>query len=302
MIGYIHPGYAESLAEFGDPRKLTRCGGWILERQIPGFSCHDAMGCYPLFVCEDWTQLDSDLRALEGELVSLSLVTDPFGEYNGNYLKRCFEDVVIPLKEHFIVDLNQQIRKYVTEHHRRYARKALQCIHVEKPERPIDFIDEWVKLYEDLILKYDIKGIPAFSRRAFTQQLKIPGLVMFRAIHEESTVGILLWYVQGEVGYYHLGASSSLGYELHASFALFWRAMEYFQESRTRWLDLGGGAGVKNKFTDGLREFKRGWSTDAKTVYLCGRIFDHERYGEIVKAKGIAATDYFPAYRKDEFR
>lgn len=67
------------------------------------------------------------------------------------------------------------------------------------------------------------------------------------------------------------------------------------------WLDLGAGAGMANDGTNGLSLYKRGWSTDTRTVYLCGRIFDHKRYAEIVKAKGIAATDYFPAYRKGEF-
>jgi hypothetical protein len=41
--GYLRPGYAESL-EFGTPRELPRCGGWVLERQIPGFPDQDAMG------------------------------------------------------------------------------------------------------------------------------------------------------------------------------------------------------------------------------------------------------------------
>lgn len=32
---YSHPGYAESLSEFGVPRSLPRCGGWLLERAFP---------------------------------------------------------------------------------------------------------------------------------------------------------------------------------------------------------------------------------------------------------------------------
>ena len=56
MSGYMHLGYAESLVEFGTPRELPRSGGWVLERQIPGFSYRDAMGCYPLFACQDWSQ------------------------------------------------------------------------------------------------------------------------------------------------------------------------------------------------------------------------------------------------------
>lgn len=300
MTGYTHPDYAGSLAEFGTPRKLPRCGGWILERRIPGSSCSDATGCYPLFVCKDWSKLDADLKALEDELVSLSLVTDPFGNYDRNYLDQCFADVVIPFKEHFVVDLKQPIKKYVCKHHRRYARKALRRLHVEQAERPIDHIEDWSKLYEGLISKHDIKGISAFSRAAFNQQLKIPGLVMFRAAHEGSTVGILLWYVQEDVGYYHLGASNFLGYEMHASFALFWHALEYFKAKGLRWLDLGGGAGIQNDATDGLSEFKRGWSTGFRTAYFCGHIFNRDKYSEIMKRKGIASTKYFPGYRKGE--
>ncbi len=43
--GYLHPGYAESLAEFGTPRLLPRSEGWALEREAPGFPFRDAMGC-----------------------------------------------------------------------------------------------------------------------------------------------------------------------------------------------------------------------------------------------------------------
>ena len=78
--GYLHPGYAESLAEFGTPRELLRCGGWVLERQIPDFSYSDGMGCYPLFCCSDWSQLHKDLQDID-DLVALALVTDPFGSY-----------------------------------------------------------------------------------------------------------------------------------------------------------------------------------------------------------------------------
>ena len=79
--GYAHPFYAASLAEFGAPLRLPRCGGWVLERSVPGGHARDAMGCYPLFVCQDWRALAADLDDLDGP-VSLSLVSDPFGDYD----------------------------------------------------------------------------------------------------------------------------------------------------------------------------------------------------------------------------
>jgi hypothetical protein len=301
VVGYMHPGYAESLAEFGTPRELPRCGGWILERQIPGFPDRDAMGCYPLFVCKDWAQLGPDLDDIRTDLISLALVTDPFGGYDEACLHRCFKDVVIPFKDHFVVDLSCPIDTFVCSHHRRYARKALRDVQVERCQDPTQFNDEWVNLYATLIGRHNIKGIAVFSRLAFAKQLKAPGLVMFRAIYKETTVGMTLWYIQEEVGYYHLAAYSDTGYKLRASFALFWSAIGYFTSQGLRWLNLGAGAGTKGTGTDGLSRFKRGWSTGTRPAYFCGRIFDQDRYSEIVKAKGISATGYFPAYRKGEF-
>lgn len=300
VTGYTHPGYAESLAEFGTPRRLPRSGGWILERRIPGFSSVDAMGCYPLFCCQDWSQLFPDLEDIGNELVSLALVTDPFGEYDESYLRKCFRDVVIPFKGRFIVDLCCPINDIVSKHHRYYARKALENVSVERCHDPTLLLDEWVDLYATLIERHDLNGIKAFSRMAFAKQLSIPGIAMFRAISQGTTVGAHLWCVQGEVAYSHLAAFSPLGYDLMASYALYWSAIEYFAD-KVRWLDLGAGAGVESNGTDGLSQFKRGWSTGTRTAYFCGRVFDHARYSEIVKAKGVSVTDYFPAYRKGEF-
>ncbi|MGC9977430.1 MAG: hypothetical protein ABSC57_12100, partial [Syntrophales bacterium] len=187
-FGYLHPSYAESLAEFGTPRILPRCGGWVLQRQIPGFSCYDAMGCYPLFVCEDWSQLNSDLKALEGELVSLSLVTDPSGQYDSNLLHEIF-DVARPFKEHFVADLGKPLDTLVSKHNRYYARRSLRSISVERCEYPSEFIDEWADFYAVLTKRHNLGGIKAFSRAAFTKQLLIPGVVMFRALYQGAAIG-----------------------------------------------------------------------------------------------------------------
>lgn len=301
VAGYRHPDYAKSLEEFGIPFELPRSRGWILKRQIPGFPDYDAMSCYPLFTCQDWSQLEDDLEALVNDLVSLSAVIDPFGDYDALCLRRCFKDVVIPFKEHFLVNLGHSMKSFVSEHHRRYAHKALKCLRVEKAENTSQLVDDWVNLYANLINKHNIRGIQAFSQNSFYRQLGVPGIVVFHADYDGTTVGMLLWYVQGDVAYYHLGAFSDLGYELHASFALFWTAIEYFADEKLRWLNLGAGAGVKSDSADGLTRFKRGWSTDTRTAYFCGRIFDEAKYSEIVRVKKISDTDYFPAYRAGEF-
>jgi Acetyltransferase (GNAT) domain len=294
--GYMHPGYADSLQEFGQPHELPRCKGWLLKREIPGFADYDAMGCYPLFVCQDWTHLNCDLEHMGSDLVSIALVTDPFGLYDETSLRDCFRDLVMPFKQHFVIDLQRPI---VSAHHRYYARKALKSLTLEVCHNPVQFVDEWVALYDVLITRHNLKGIKAFSRKAFTIQLSIPGAVMVRAMHRGVPVAAHIWFMQGDVGYSHLEASSEEGYALGASYALYWFAIEQFSDG-ARWLDLGSGAGTKNDGGDGLSLFKRGWSPETRNAYFCGRIFDHKRYSEIAKANGSASTDYFPVYRKGE--
>ena len=88
------------------------------------------------------------------------------------------------------------------------------------------------------------------------------------------------------------------GYELGAAYALLWSAIEYFQERGIRWLSLGAGAGADGRESTGLTLFKRGWSTETRPVYLCGRIIDRLRYSEL--SATVGSTDYFPAYRNPD--
>ncbi len=301
VFGYAHPAYAESLAEFGLPRRLPESGGSVLERAVDGFDGRDAMGCYPLFACADWSKLQVDLEPLERDLICLSIVSDPFGEYTPEYLRQCFPDVTIPFKDHFIVDLRESPEKFVDSHHRRYARRALRNLEVTRIDNPSDCLDEWLSLYQELIARHHITGISAFSRTSLGMQLKVPGMVAMRARSDAETVGMLLWYAQDGRAYYHLGAYSNRGYDLRASFALFRYSLDYFAQQGFSWLNLGGGAGSASDAESGLTRFKRGWSTGTRTAYFCGRIFDRARYEQIAKAKGNNATDYFPAYRKGEF-
>jgi hypothetical protein len=260
------------------------------------------MGCYPIFVCQNWTRLDQDLEEIGKDLVSLSLVADPFGEYDLAYLRECFPDLAIPFKEHFVVDLSRSLETFVHSHHRRNARKASREMQVEQCSNPESFLEEWVALYSNLIEKHTITGMADLSRQSFARQLQVPGIVAFRAVHNDATVGMVLWYEQNNRAYYHLAAYSAAGYELRASFALFDYSIRYFAKQQCEWLSLGAGAGVKANEQSGLNRFKHGWSTGVRTAYFCGRIFDAKKYQEIMETRPGPPTSYFPAYRLGEFK
>ena len=298
MTGYHHKKYADSLSEFGQPMKLKHSGGWILKRNITDTPFKDAMGCYPLFVCRDWSLLPHDMQELEDDVVALSIVADPFGNYNPVFLKEFFTDVCIQFKTHYVADLQKPVEKFASKHHLRSAKKALTDLEIHCAEKPGQLLDRWIELYANLIHKHHIKGIARFSAKAFRQQLNIPGTVVFQADDSKETVGMAIFYVQNDVVYYHLGAYNRKGYEMRASFGIFWQAIHYFAETGLRWLNLGGGAGLNENADDGLSRFKRGWASETKAVYFCGRIFNKLKYSELVTRAGVPLSDYFPLYRQ----
>lgn len=301
--GYLSPAYTESLAEFGSPLALPRSGSWLLRRLVaPGIS--DAMGPYPLFCCRDWRALGADLDELAatGDApVSAVVVTDPFADCDPGLLAAAFRDRAVAFKEHFVADLSRPLSSFVSAHHRRYARR--DSLTVEVCADPLRWLDDWCTLYQNLCARHGIRGIPALSRAAFHRQLAVPGLIAFRASSGPDTLGMVLWYRQGDVAYYHLAAYSDEGYRQRASFPLFWLAFEHLAAAGVHWAGLGAGpsgGGSAGQGTDGLVRFKRGWSTATRTTYLCGRIFRAETYRALARERGFDETRYFPAYRQGE--
>lgn len=300
--GYLHPSYAASL-EYGEPRRLAASGGWLIQREIGATGARDAISCYPLLCCADWNRLEEDVRQLKDleDLVTVTVVTDPFGETSAEQLQRCFPDLARPFKEHFVVDLSRPAESVWDPHHRRNVRKGLQAVQVERVGQSVSCAAEWVALYTVLSARHGITGFAAFSPRALTAQLGVPGAVVFRASRDGQAAGMTVWYVQNDVAYYHLGAYTDDGYRQYASFALFAEAIQYFTSLGLKWLDLGAGAGLADDPSGGLARFKRGWSTGTRTAYLCGRVLDRARYSELVKLAGAEGDPYFPAYRNGTF-
>jgi hypothetical protein len=294
--GYLSAQYSHSLAEFGTPLELTRAGGWLIAQDIPG-DCHrDARGCYPLFCCHDWSALPADLAGLPGDLVAVSLVCDPLNAPEAEELAAIFPDICYHYKDHYVAELCQPLGRFVSAHHQRNARKASRAVRVEQVTSLREILPDWNRLYEMLIERHQIEGMAAFSGLSFARLMEVPGLTAFTAKSGEEIVGIALWIVQGNQAYYHLAAYTVRGYELKASFALFWECLEAFASAGVERVLLGGGAGVFAA-DEGLSRFKQGWSNDVRKAYFCGRILDRGKYADLVARTGQADNDFFPAYR-----
>ncbi len=294
--GYRSATYAEAFTEFGRPCLLPRSGGWMLQRPIANSGGVDAMGLYPLLCCRDWSALSADLDEYGVDWVSATAVTDPMGEYDVPLLQRSF-DRVHPFKDHFIAEMTGPPESFVKKSHRQKARRALRDVEVEVCTNPIDHIEDWVTLFAVLTERHAITGLRAFSRQSFAHQLATPGMVVFRASVGGETVGLDLWYVDGDLAQGHLVAFNDLGYAHSASYATKWTLLHYFAD-RVRWVNFGGVAGAADSASNGLARFKSGWCNTTRKSYLCGRVFDDAAYRELTR--GLPETTFFPAYRTGE--
>lgn len=295
--GYAASEYPHALAAFGTPRHLVQAGAWLLQVPVPDSDYQDARGPYPLFTCQNWSALVDELVALKDEIVSVILVVDPFSAVQSDVLAHIFPDVCYAYKDHFIIDLSRPADEIISPRHMRNVKKAQALVQVEHCDNPYLHLGTWCELYANLVQRHAITGIAAFSPESFRAQFNVPGLDVFRAHIDGETVGMVLWVQQNGVGYYHLAAYSDRGYETRSSFALFYSAIQYFS-GKLNWLNLGAGAGIQGDSSDGLTQFKRGWSTGTRPAYLCGRILNPTAYQHLVKTSGVSESSFFPLYRK----
>ena len=300
-FGYASQAYAEALSEFGEPLMLPQSGGWLLQRRIPGSLKMDALVCDPVVCCRDWNSLGEVLGQIGRGLISVVLVTDPFGDTSASVLETIFPDRMRPFKAHFVINLGRPMESFVDGHHVRNVRYAEKKVAVELCDNPLLALSDWTGIYANLIERHAIRGIATFSEASFAKQFAVPGMVAMRAVRGGRTVGMLLWYRQGTCAYYHLGSYSEEGYRSKASFALFAFAIRHFADQGVGTLLLGAGAGATGDATDGLTRFKAGWSTGTRMTYLCGRIFDAAAYDTLSHRVGTAGSSYFPTYRAGEF-
>lgn len=300
-FGFLDPQYVGSLRDLGRPRALPRAGSWVIEREIAGTGWYDGMGVYPIMRCADWNALATDLGETCGDLVAVSAVTDPLGDYDTDTLQLAFPDLCRPFKKHYIIDLRRDWRTHLARQHRQNIAKALRSLVFPEPGPPLDHFEEWASLYAGLADRKSFGGVARYDREAHLAQLGIRGAVGFRAYLNDELVGMSVWYPDERDTYCHFAAASPVGYGNSAMFGLHWSALQYFETQGLSAVSIGSGRGIVEDDNDGLSRFKRGWATRTATAYLVGRIFDRDRYEELRRRTGIEGDDYFPIYRKGEF-
>lgn len=292
--GYRDPAYPATLSAWGRPVPLASAGGWLLERAVPGSDARDATGPYPLFACRDWRALGDDLDALEGRLVTVTAITDPFADTTEAELRAAFRTLVRPYRHHYVIDLAPGAPRSWSHHTEHTARRALRTLDLELVADPTTHALTWTELYGCLVSRHGITGMRAFSLASFTRLLAMPGVSLLLARHEGHVVAGQVYLRQDDVIHCHLGAATPEAYALGAFHAMDRHSVDLFRGSAA-WLDLGGGQSDDD--SDGLSRYKHRWTSLTRQTWLCGRILDPATYTALTGAPSDPAGGWFPAYR-----
>jgi hypothetical protein len=154
-------------------------------------------------------------------------------------------------------------------------------------------------LYQMLIARHGIGGIPTLSRNILAAQCALPGMITVEVLDGGEVIAASLWAHDGREAHLHLHAQTEKAYALRASYLLYEAALDHFS-CRVEQVDLGGSAGLSNDTEAGLSRFKRGWSNATARTYLCGEILDPDRYRSLSETHGDIASTFFPRYRAPE--
>lgn len=259
--GYLHPAYCASMAGTGRPVGLVLSGAWLVLDAVPGSGCHDARAPYPFLVCSDWRGLAEDLNTLPADLVRVTAVTDPFARVTPEDLAQAFPDMMRPYKAHFFIDLTRPLDSFADPHHLGCARRALRKLEVGILADPAAHLNDWLRLYGNLVALHGILGPARMTKDAFRRLLCVPGLTVFRARWQGATIGMIWCIDDGEWAWFHLGAYDDTGYRRNASHAIVRTAIDHFAAVGRTIMSIGAAAGSFGDGTDGLTAFKRGWAS-----------------------------------------
>lgn len=280
--GYLHPNYVYAQEAPTAVRQLSRSGGWVFERPVPGTPWRRLVGGRPFFTCADWRALDADLAELAGEggYVKLSLLTDPFAELDERLLGDTF-DCVERADRHYVSELRLPLHTIVSRAHRERVRQALETVRVEVlPEAPP--ASAWDALLAADGHYYENAWRQRPSTEALARMLAVPGAAHLSATIGEDPVGLALFFIQYGVAYSHFLALSPAGLRAGAHYALTWQAVVHLGQ-QAAWLDLGGAE--DNGAPASERQcFKEGWATGTRTAYRCERVLDRALYEELQQA------------------
>lgn len=284
--------YARLLDHIGEPFYVPEFGCAVISRYVNRWA-KDAIGVYPIATIRRDADILGGLNRLSKEgFISIVFVLDDYHRPPLEILKHGF-DFVRPFKKHFI--LNSAIGNYrPSRHHLSEIKKSQQFVNVKKFNLA-EYMNPWLGLYAQLSTRHSLSGVHQFSRKYHEGLAQLSNLTAVGAFYDDFLISAHLWIEHNGIIFSHLAASSEEGYKYRSAYAVNDESLKLFSDATI--INLGGGTKDLNSgiTSDGLADFKKGFSNDVAISYICGKNLNPTAYAGLCGNK--ANNGYFPAYR-----
>ena len=221
---------------------------------------------------------------------------------NGKKLGSLYD--MVNLGKTVSIDLKSQeyIWNNLTSKNRNVIRKAKKNGIEIYWGRDVNLINKFIKMYNDTMDKDNADEYYYFKDNFYNSilnDLKY-NFLMFYAVYGERIIAMSIILFANQQMHYHLSASVKECLTYAPTNLLLYEAACWGCENGFKTFHLGGGLGSKE---DSLYKFKKAFNKNSdNTFYIGKKIFDVERYNELVKlrqANGDKIIDetFFPKYR-----
>lgn len=268
---YCSEAYARASEEPGvEPLHVPAWDTFVLVREGRA-GVRQATGLRPFGSLDPRCDLRAGLDQLhEAGVASFSAITDPMWCPEAPALRAAF-DLCRPFTEYHLVDREAEV--HIRKRHRNRINQALRAGEVRDVALG-DHLDRWFELYQGNV---DERQIAQPFTRAYFERMATFGALRTVAVVADGEIATMsMWLPHHDTMYFHDGASSAVGKAISAAHAAFAHIIETAGDCR--YVLLGGAADFRDKRSDGLAEFKRGFANVSLPSYLCTSSPGHARW------------------------
>lgn len=293
MSGFGALGFAESL---GTVVRLDNTQGMALNRSIGVSGYHDLINPYPVFICSDFSNIRSDFAQLkQTKAVCLTLRTDVFDE-NIVLKTEGTWDWFKPFKTHYITNFREPWRQTAARNAIRYEKRARDIYAFSRVENPASYATELSRLNKVILDRTQIGKTTALSVNTLQIQMSQNGVRLFKAENCDGVQGLALFMITDQKAYAYLLGATNEARSDHVIYGLYGYALDSLK-SEVEVVDFGGNPGWSDDPADNVVQFKKLWTNQIATSFICGKIFDRNVYAQLCAKNRSSRSKFFPSYR-----
>jgi len=216
---------------------------------------------------------------------------------------------VLPLSNTIAIDLNSSEEdqlKNMSKGHRYDIRKARKAGVVVKQDSGFQYLDDFIKIYNETMLRNQASKKYFFSKQYYIELIEKlnDNLELYFACIEGKPVSASIFLINNGIIQYHLSGTPTEFLNLNGAKLILDEVRQWGKKKNFSWLHLGGGVGSSE---DSLFRFKAGFSKTRLPFEVTRLVVDKEAYMELANARlkwanergySVTGDNFFPEYRK----